>query len=52
MLRRCGDKALEERATRADELAAHNDFHGQATWRRITEAVDRLANRTPSGALH
>jgi len=47
MLMRYGDKALEESAARADELAAHNDFQGQETWRRITEAVSQLANMTP-----
>jgi hypothetical protein len=52
MLKRFGDKALEESAARADELAADNDFHGHATWRRITEAVSQLANVMPSGPLH
>jgi hypothetical protein len=52
MLKRYGEKALEESAARADELAAHNDYHGQATWRRITEAVSQLVNMTPSGPPH
>jgi hypothetical protein len=52
MLKRCGDKALEESAARADELAADNDFHGEATWRRITEAATQLANMMPPGPLH
>jgi hypothetical protein len=30
-------------AARADELAARDDYHGQATWRRMTEAVSQLA---------
>jgi hypothetical protein len=52
MLKRYGDKALEESAARADKLAVHNDYHGQATWRRITEAVTQLANMTPPRAPH
>jgi hypothetical protein len=52
MLKRFGDKALEESVARADELAADNDFHGEATWRRIGEAVSQLANMMPPGRLH
>ena len=52
MLKRYGEKALEESATRADELAALDDYTGQAIWRRITEAVGQLANMAPSGPLH
>jgi hypothetical protein len=52
MLKRYGDKALEESAARADELAGDNDYHGEATWRRITEAVSQLANMMPPGPLH
>ena len=52
MLRRYGDKALEESAARADEMAALDDYHRQATWRRITDAVSQLANMTPPGTLH
>jgi hypothetical protein len=33
MLKRYGDKALEESATRADELTAAGDDNGAATWR-------------------
>jgi hypothetical protein len=47
MLRRSGDKALEESAARADELAAQDDHHGAVVWRRITDAVSQLANNTP-----
>jgi hypothetical protein len=36
----------------ANKLAGHNDYHGQATWRRITNAVSQQANMTPPGALH
>ena len=52
MLKRYGDKALEQSATRADELAADGDHDGADTWRRITSAVVQLANTTPPGPLH
>jgi hypothetical protein len=52
MLKRYGDKALEESAIRADELAAASDDKGAAIWRRITTAVEQLANNTPSGPVH
>jgi hypothetical protein len=40
MLQRYGDKALEESATRADQLEAEGDPEGAATW-----ALDRTSNR-------
>jgi hypothetical protein len=52
MLKRYGEKALDESAARADELAAQDDYHGQATWRRIAEAVSQLANMTPLAPPH
>ena len=52
MLKRYGEKALDESATRADELAAGGDHDGVAVWRRITDAVLQLANTTPPGPLH
>ena len=52
MLKRYGEKALDESAARAEELAAQDDYHGHATWRRITEAVSQLANMTPPGPPH
>jgi hypothetical protein len=52
MLKRYGEKAFEESSARADELAAQNDHNGAAVWRRITDAVDQLANETPPGPLH
>ena len=52
MLKRYGDKALEQSTTRADELAADGDHAGADTWRRITSAVEQLANTTPPGPLH
>ena len=35
MLKRYGEKALEQSMTRADELAADGDHDGADTWRRI-----------------
>jgi len=52
MLKRYGEKALEQSATRADELAADGDPDGADTWRRITAAVEQLANTVPQGPLH
>ena len=52
MLKRYGDHADAESARRADELAAAGDHYGAAVWRRIMDAVDRLANRTSPGAVH
>jgi hypothetical protein len=49
---RDGDQALEESAIRADELAAAGGDNGAAIWRRITDAVERLANKVPPGSLH
>jgi hypothetical protein len=52
MLRRYGDKALEESVARADELVAAGDDNGTAVWRRITTAVAEFANTTPPGRVH
>ena len=52
MLKRYGDKALEQSRTRIDELAADRDHDGADTWRRIAIAVEPLANTTPTGPLH
>ena len=52
MLKRYGEKAHEQSATRADELAADGDHDGADTWRRITAAVEQLANTTPPGPPH
>jgi hypothetical protein len=52
MLKRYGDKALEQSRTRIDELAADGDHDGADTWRRITTAVEQLANTTPPGRLN
>jgi hypothetical protein len=52
MLKRYGDKAADESAARADDLAAQDDYNGEAVWRRITDAVRQLANQAPAGPLH
>jgi hypothetical protein len=52
MLKRYGEKALEESAARADELFAEQDHDGAAVWRRIIDAVRQLANTKPSGRPH
>ena len=52
MLKRYGEKALDESAARAAALAAQDDHIGAAVWRRITDAVGQLANTTPSGRPH
>ena len=52
MLKRFGEKALDESVTRADQLATDGDHDGAATWRRITDAVGQLANNTPPGPVH
>jgi hypothetical protein len=52
MLKRYGDRALEESAARADELFAEQDHDGAAVWRRIIDAVGQLANTKPSGRPH
>jgi hypothetical protein len=52
MLKRYGDDALEESATRANELALAGDDDGAATWRRIMATVTQLGNKTPPGRVH
>jgi hypothetical protein len=52
MLKRYGDKALEESAARVDGLVAAGDDNGAAVWRWITAAVVELGNTIPPGQLH
>jgi hypothetical protein len=52
MLKRYGEKALDESAARAEELAADGDHDGVAVWRRITDAVAQLANQIPPGPVN
>jgi len=37
MLKRFGDKAEEQSAARAEDLATEGDQDGAATWRRVTD---------------
>jgi len=50
MLKRYSERALDESAAQADELALAGDDHRASTWRRIMGAVTELANTTPPGA--
>jgi hypothetical protein len=43
------DNAHKESGARADELAAEGDPDGAAIWRLIIDAVEQLANTTPTG---
>ena len=52
MIKRHGEKALDESAARADELALAGDDDGATTWRQIISAVTELANKIPPGRLH
>ena len=45
MLKRYGDKALEQSRTRIDELASDGDHDGADTWRRITLPLSSLPAR-------
>jgi len=47
-----GETAQEEGARRAAEFAADGDPAGEACWRRVIDAIEQLANTTPSGLLH
>ena len=51
MLKRYGERALDESLARADELFAEQDHDGAAVWRRIIDAIGQLADTTPSGRL-
>ena len=52
MLKRYGDEADIESAIRAEELAEEGDRNGAAVWRRVTDAIAQLVNRTPPGPVH
>jgi len=52
MLKRYGEKAEEQSSARADELETEGDQDGAAIWRRISNAVEQLANTTPAGLPH
>ncbi|MGA8760914.1 MAG: hypothetical protein WB611_32210 [Stellaceae bacterium] len=42
MLKRYGENAQRETASRADDLAAEGDHEGAAVWRLITDPVAQL----------
>jgi len=52
MLKRYGERALEDSASRADELASAGDDNGVAAWRRLSDAVGQLVNTTPPSPVH
>jgi hypothetical protein len=52
MLKRYGDEADIESALRAEELGEEGDHNGATVWRRVTGAIEQLANTTPPGPLH
>ena len=52
MLKRHGDEAVRESAEQAEELAAVGDAVGAAIWFRVIDAIEQLANMTPSGPVH
>jgi hypothetical protein len=52
MLKRYGDKALEESANRADQLDREGDPEAAATWRWIARAIEQLVNTQPPGPVH
>jgi hypothetical protein len=52
MIKRYGDQALAESATRADQLDREGDPGGAATWRLIVRAVEQLVNTIPPGQVH
>jgi hypothetical protein len=53
MLKHYGDNAVAESAPDGvDELAQAGDYHGEAVWRRIIDAIGQLTTTTPPGLLH
>jgi hypothetical protein len=48
MIKRHGEKALDESAARADELALAGDDDGATTWRRIKAAVTESREQDPA----
>ena len=52
VLKRYGNMAPEESASRADELAADGDNARMAVWRRIIDVIAELANATSPGPMH
>jgi hypothetical protein len=52
ILKRYGDQALAESATRADQLVREGDAEGAATWRWIARAIKELVNTKPPRPVH
>ena len=52
MLKRYGERALEESASRADELASAGDDNGVAVWRRICMLSAILFTTYPPGLFY
>ena len=52
MLKRYGENAHKESSARADKLTTEGDNEGTAIWRLITDAVEQLANTTPTGPVN
>ena len=50
MLKRYGDKALEQSSARANELTGDGDHGAADTWHRITTVVAQLTNTTARAA--
>jgi len=48
MIKRHGEKALDESAARADELALAGDDDGATTWRRIMATVTPTRQQNPA----
>jgi hypothetical protein len=47
MVKRYGDDAMLEAASRADELLDADDMAGAETWHRILNAIERLQANAP-----
>ena len=52
MLKRYGDKALEQSSARANELTGDGDHDAADTWRRIATVVAQLADNTSPEPPH
>ena len=52
MIKRYRHGAKANGDQRAEEFAANGDEAGAAVWRRITHAIEQLANTTPPGPPH
>jgi hypothetical protein len=48
MVKRYGDDAMLEAASRADELLENDDMAGAETWHRILNTIERLQAKAPA----